>query len=75
PTETTNVVAVRLAAIEPLGNTMRLLASAPDGGEPWIDGLSADVTPATVVELGAEPGVDLWFHVNPAEVAIYAATG
>jgi molybdate transport system ATP-binding protein len=38
-----------------------------------VDGLAADVTPAAVAELGAEPGALLWFAVKATEVAIHAA--
>jgi molybdate transport system ATP-binding protein len=38
-----------------------------------VDGLAADVTPAAVADLAAEPGVHLWFAVKATEVAIHAA--
>jgi molybdate transport system ATP-binding protein len=69
-----NVLRVRLAAIEPRGDVVRLRATAPVGGPGWVDGLAADVTPAAVADLGAEPGVELWFAVKATEVAVHAST-
>jgi molybdate transport system ATP-binding protein len=68
-----NVLPVRLAAIEPRGDVVRLRAAAAPGGPPWVDGLAADVTPAAVADLGAEPGADLWFAVKATEVTIHGA--
>ena len=68
-----NVVPVRLAAIEPRGDMVRLRARAIPGGPQWVDGLAADVTPAAVADLAVEPGAELWFAVKAAEVAIHAA--
>ena len=68
-----NVVQVRLAAIEPRGDMVRLRAKAVPGGPHWVDGLAADVTPAAVADLAVEPGAELWFAVKAAEVAIHAA--
>jgi molybdate transport system ATP-binding protein len=68
-----NVLPVRLAAIEPRGDIVRLRAAAAPGGPAWVDGLAADVTPAAVADLGVEPGADLWFAVKATEVAIHAA--
>ena len=68
-----NVVQVRLAAVEPHGDLVRLRAGVRDGGPAWADGLAADVTPAALVDLPAEPGVQLWFAVKAAEVAIHPA--
>ncbi len=64
-------VAVRLAAMEPHGELVRLRAAARDGGPAWVEGLAADVTPAAVADLDAEPGDALWFAVKAAEVAIH----
>ena len=64
-------VEVRLAAMEPHGELVRLRAAAPDGGPSWVDGLAADVTPAAVAELDVEPGARLWFAVKAAEVAVH----
>ena len=68
-----NVVQVRLAAVEPHGDLVRLRAGVHDGGPAWADGLAADVTPAALVDLPAEPGVQLWFAVKAAEVVIHPA--
>ncbi|MBL8926865.1 MAG: ATP-binding cassette domain-containing protein [Pseudonocardia sp.] len=68
-----NVVQVRLAAVEPHGGLVRLRAGVRDGGPAWADGLAADVTPAALVDLPAEPGVELWFAVKAAEVVIHPA--
>lgn len=69
-----NVLPVRLAAIEPRGDTVRLRAGAVDGGPSWVEGLAADVTPAAVADLAVEPGADLWFVVKATEVGIHAAS-
>ncbi|HXV94837.1 MAG TPA: TOBE domain-containing protein, partial [Pseudonocardia sp.] len=68
-----NVFPVRLAAVEPHGDVVRLRAAAPEGGPEWVEGLAADVTPAAVADLGAEPGVPLWFAVKATEVAIHGS--
>lgn len=67
------VLPVRLAALEPVGDLVRLRAAARPGGPDWLDGLAADVTPAEVADLGVEPGADLWFSIEAAEVGIHAA--
>ncbi|MCO1656819.1 sulfate/molybdate ABC transporter ATP-binding protein [Pseudonocardia humida] len=69
-----NVLAVRLAAVEPHGDVVRLRAAARPGGPSWVDGLAADVTPAAVADLALEPGADLWFVVKATEVGVHAAT-
>ncbi|MDD7941806.1 ATP-binding cassette domain-containing protein [Actinomycetospora lutea] len=66
-----NVVPVRLAALEPQGEIVRLRAAAAPGGPPWVEGIAADVTPAAVAELGVGPGDDLWFAVKATEVAVH----
>ena len=68
-----NVVPVRLAAVEPHGDLVRLRAGVRDGGPAWAEGLAADVTPAALVDLPAEPGAQLWFAVKAAEVVIHPA--
>jgi molybdate transport system ATP-binding protein len=68
-----NVLPVRLAALEPFGDQVRLRAAPRPGGPLWMDGLAADVTPAAVADLAVEPGADLWFVVKSTEVAIHAA--
>jgi molybdate transport system ATP-binding protein len=64
---------VRLAAMEPHGELVRLRAATVDGGPGWVDGLAADVTPAAVAELGVEPGDQVWFAVKAAEVTVHPA--
>lgn len=66
-----NVFPVRVAALEPRGDTVRIRAARCDGGPSWVDGLAADVTPAAVAELGAEPGHEVWFAVKATEVAVH----
>ncbi|OLL74391.1 Molybdenum transport ATP-binding protein ModC [Pseudonocardia sp. Ae168_Ps1] len=66
-----NVFRVRVAALEPRGDAVRLRAAAPAGGPAWTDGLAADVTPAAVADLGVEPGHDVWFAVKATEVAVH----
>lgn len=66
-----NVFPVRIAALEPRGDTVRLRAAPVAGGPDWVSGLAADVTPAAVAELGAEPGQEMWFAVKAAEVAVH----
>ena len=68
-----NVIPVRLAAVEPHGDLVRLRAGVRDGGPAWADGLAADVTPAALVDLPVEPGAELWFAVKATEVAIHPA--
>jgi molybdate transport system ATP-binding protein len=66
-----NLLPVRLAALEPRGDVVRLQAAARPGGPDWSDGLAADVTPAAVADLAVEPGAELWFAVKAAETTIY----
>jgi molybdate transport system ATP-binding protein len=66
-----NVVPVRLAAVEPHADLVRLRAAARDSGPAWADGLAADVTPGALVDLPVEPGAELWFAVKATEVAIH----
>ncbi|WP_443217692.1 TOBE domain-containing protein [Pseudonocardia sp. UM4_GMWB1] len=66
-----NVVPVRIAALEPRGDTVRLRAAPVAGGPDWVSGLAADVTPAAVAELGVEPGHEVWFAVKATEVAVH----
>jgi molybdate transport system ATP-binding protein len=68
-----NVLPVRLAAVEPHGDLVRLRAGAREGGPAWAEGLAADVTPGALVDLPVEPGAALWFAVKAAEVAIHPA--
>ena len=64
---------VRLAAMEPHGELVRLRAAPSSDGPAWVEGLAADVTPAAVAELGVEPGDEVWFTVKAAEVAVHPA--
>ncbi len=66
-----NVVPVRLAAVEPHGDLVRLRAGVRDGGPAWVEGLAADVTPGALVDLPTDPGAALWFAVKATEVAIH----
>jgi molybdate transport system ATP-binding protein len=66
-----NVVPVRLAAVEPHGDLVRLRAGVREGGPAWTEGLAADVTPAALLDLPAEPGAQVWFAVKAAEVFIH----
>jgi molybdate transport system ATP-binding protein len=68
-----NVVPVRLAAVEPHGDLVRLRAEARADGPVWAGGLAADVTPAALADLPVEPGAELWFAVKATEVAIHPA--
>lgn len=73
-----NVLAVRLAGLEPRGGLVRLRAGTLDGGPSWLTGLAADVTPASVADLGPDggalaPGAELWFAVKATEVQVHPA--
>jgi len=65
-----NVFAVRLAALEPHAEVVRLRVSAPPGGPDWLDGLAADISPAAVADLGIGDALGdvLWFAVKATEV-------
>jgi molybdate transport system ATP-binding protein len=64
---------VRLAAMEPHGELVRLRAAPVADGPGWVDGLAADVTPAAIAELDVEPGDRVWFAVKAAEVTVHPA--
>ncbi|MBA3907053.1 MAG: ABC transporter ATP-binding protein [Pseudonocardiales bacterium] len=68
-----NVLPVRLAGMEPVGDLVRLRSAARPGGPSWVDGLAADVTAEAVADLAVEPGADLWFVIKAAEVGIHSA--
>lgn len=53
----------RVAAVAPHGDAVRLLVSTEEGPE-----LIADVTPASAVELGLEPGAEVWLSVKATAV-------
>ncbi len=58
-----NTFTGRVTALEPLGHLVRVR----------VGGLSADVTPGSVTELGLGPGVDVHLAVKAAEVSLYPA--
>jgi len=68
-----NVFPVRLAAIEPRGDVVRLRAVARDGGPPAVNGLAADVTPAAVADLDLTLGSTAWAAVKATEIHTYPA--
>jgi molybdate transport system ATP-binding protein len=68
-----NVFAVTLASMEQHAEVVRMRAAAPPGGPGWLEAMAADVTPAAVADLGAEPGASLWFAVKAIEVGIHPA--
>ena len=70
-----NVLPVRLAGMEPIGDLVRLRAAPRPGGPAWVGGLAADVTAAAIADLAPEPGEDLWFVIKAAEVGIHGAGG
>lgn len=57
-----NVIRDRVAELEPQGTLIRVRS---------VTGLAADVTPGSAVELGLNPGAEVWLVVKTAEVAIY----
>lgn len=60
-----NAIPVRLEAVEPRGDAVRLRAGGMGGT------LAADVTPAAVADLELTVGTDVWFAVKATEVAIH----
>jgi molybdate transport system ATP-binding protein len=58
-----------VGAIEPHGPVVRVRAS----GEGWVNGLAADLTPASVAELALEPGSAVTLSVKAAAVAVHPA--
>ncbi|WP_139982279.1 sulfate/molybdate ABC transporter ATP-binding protein [Nocardioides litoris] len=58
-----NVVATEVAAVEPLGDLVRVRAGD----------LAADVTPQAAAELELVPGLRVWFSVKATEVEVYPA--
>ena len=61
-------VEVTIAAVEPLGDLVRVRAGETGDGA----GLLADVTAASAAELELVPGARAWFAVKAAEVAVHA---
>ncbi len=65
-----NVVPVTIVDAVLQGDAVRIRgADLPDGSP----GLAADVTPAAVLDLGLEPGRDVFFVVKAQEVALHPA--
>lgn len=64
-----NAVRVRVSALEPRGDTIRVKASGLDTG------LAADITPAAVAELALAAGDEVWFVMKATEVAIHPVSG
>ncbi|MHA6798204.1 sulfate/molybdate ABC transporter ATP-binding protein [Bounagaea algeriensis] len=64
-----NAVQVRVAALEPRGDVVRVRARAEGRA------LAADITPAAVAELGIVPEEHVWFVVKATEVAIHPVSG
>ncbi|MHA6802192.1 sulfate/molybdate ABC transporter ATP-binding protein [Salinifilum ghardaiensis] len=64
-----NAVQVRVAALEPRGDVVRVRARAEGRA------LAADVTPAAVAELGLVPEERVWFAIKATEVAIHPVSG
>ncbi|RRO17359.1 ATP-binding cassette domain-containing protein [Saccharopolyspora rhizosphaerae] len=65
-----NALPVVVSALEPRGDVVRVRAEGPTEV-----GLSADVTPAAVAELGLSAGEDVWFVIKATEVAIHPVSG
>lgn len=66
-----NVGQAVLEQVERAGDFVRLQLRACADGPAWVDGLHADITPAALAELGAEPGSALWLAVKATEVAVH----
>ncbi|WP_188984350.1 sulfate/molybdate ABC transporter ATP-binding protein [Saccharopolyspora thermophila] len=64
-----NAFLVRLAALEPRGDVVRVRGVVRDCS------LAADVTPAAVADLDLRPDDEVWFAVKAAEVAIHPLSG
>lgn len=66
-----NVARAILGHVERAGDFVRLRLHAHADGPAWVDGLHADITPAALADLGAEPGTVLWLAVKATEVAVH----
>ncbi|MCI2420392.1 ATP-binding cassette domain-containing protein [Saccharopolyspora sp. K220] len=64
-----NAIPVRLAALEPRGDVVRVRGVVRDCS------LAADVTPAAVADLELTSDDEVWFVVKAAEVAIHPVSG
>jgi molybdate transport system ATP-binding protein len=62
-----NVAPATVARIEPHGDLVRLRF----GGAGWVDGTSADITPASLAELAIHPGQRVVIAVKAGEVAVH----
>lgn len=67
-----NVVDARVASLEPHGAVIRLRTAGSGRG---AVGIAADLTPASVAELGLEPGSAVRLEVKAAAVAVHPAVG
>ena len=67
-----NVLPVVIAALEPVGELVRVRAADGADGSP---GLFADVTAAAAADLHLEPGLAVHLAVKATEVAVHAAAG
>ncbi|MFB9311526.1 sulfate/molybdate ABC transporter ATP-binding protein [Nocardioides plantarum] len=65
-----NVVPVTVAAVEPVGDLVRIRSGDQASG---LAGLSADVTPTAAAELELVPGDEVFFSVKATEVDVYPA--
>ena len=65
-----NVVPVTVAAVEPVGDLVRIRSGDQASG---LAGLSADVTPTAAAELELVPGDRVFFSVKATEVDVYPA--
>jgi molybdate transport system ATP-binding protein len=58
-----------VGSLEPHGPVIRVRASS----EGWANGLTADLTPAAVAELGLEPGSPITLSIKATSVAVHPA--
>ncbi|PRX50251.1 molybdate transport system ATP-binding protein [Prauserella shujinwangii] len=65
-----NTVGAVVGGLEPHGAVVRLRAV---DGEDWAEGVTADLTPSAVAELGLEPGTPVRLAVKATAVAIHPA--
>ncbi|GAA3432527.1 ATP-binding cassette domain-containing protein [Kutzneria kofuensis] len=70
-----NVFGAVVGGLEPHGDMIRLRAGRSVDGPSWVDGLAADLTAASVADLGLEPGTRVWLAVKAAEVALHPVAG
>jgi len=65
-----NTAGAVVGSLEPHGPVIRLRAS----GDGWANGLTADLTPGAVAELGLEPGTPITLSIKATSVAVHPAT-